>query len=65
MSYPTLNYKHEYGSDNSFNEITDKTIKDKVNIFIEKISNQTIEDAYKAIDDRNKILIPKILGFKR
>ena len=26
MSYPTLNYKHEYGSDNSFNEITDTTI---------------------------------------
>ena len=34
---------------------------------ITELSNidQTIEDAYKAIDDRNKILIPKILGFKR
>jgi len=53
MSYPTLNYKHEYGSDNSFNEITDTTIKDKVKIFIEKISDQSIEDASK-LQDKSK-----------
>lgn len=53
MSYPTLNYKHEYGSDNSLNEITDTTIKDKVKIFIEKISDQSIEDASK-LQDKSK-----------
>ena len=34
---------------------------------ITELSNieQVVDDTYEAIDDRNKILIPKILGYKK